>query len=219
MRVKKVLLLALHGMCIGVILLLVGFIILKKSTNQDSKLLTEFQKVIQESQAELQIMNEVQFKKIRVSTIQYSYTNAELWLNRAKWIYAKSDSMLGLVDNLQQKFDLNQLYRLQGQVSLFKNQALATVDNDTTMLYYFPSFTTNDWLFQSWKNDSPQKYATQLSALKVDIIHVFSASMNYYAKKTGYDGMICCAGYEPVLSRSSINPIIGEQVFYDLSLN
>jgi hypothetical protein len=219
MRVKKVLLLALHGMCIGVILLLMGFIVLKKSTNQDSKLLSDSQMVIEESRQELQIIKEEQFKQIRVFFSQHQNINNELWLNRAKWIYAKSDSMLVLVDSLQQKFDLNQLYCLQGQVSLFKNQAWATVENDTSMLLYFPSFTPNDWLFQSWKNDSPQKFATQLSALKVDIIHIFSASMNYYAQKTGYDGMICCAGYEPVLSRSPINPIIGEQVFYDLSLN
>jgi hypothetical protein len=218
MRVKNILLLALHGMCIGVILLLVGFIVWKKSTNQDGKLLSESQMVLEQSQAELQIIKEEQFKKIRVSSVQYLNKNDELWLNRAKWMYAKSDSMLVLVDSLQQKFEPNLLYYVQGQVSLFKNQAWATVENDTSMLHYFPSFTPSDWLFQSWKNDSPQKFDTQLSSLKADIMDICSASMNYYAKKTGGADM-CCAGHDPVFSRTQINPRIGEQVSYDLSLN
>jgi hypothetical protein len=219
MRVKNILLLALHGMCIGVILLLLGFIVWKKSTNQDSKLLSEFQIALEQSQQELQIIKEEQFKKIRVSSVQYLNKNDELWLNRAKWMYAKSDSMLVLVDSLQQKFNPNLLYYVQGQVSLYKNQAWATVENDTSMMHYFPSYTPDDWLFQSWKNDSPQKFATQLSVLKADIIEICSASMNYYAKRTGDEGMICCAGYDPAFSRTQINPRIGEQVSYDLSLN
>jgi hypothetical protein len=219
MRVKNILLLAFHGMCIGVILLLMGFIVWKKSTNQDGKLLSDSQMVIEKSRQELHIIKEEHLKQIRVFFSQDQNINNEIWLNRAKWMCAKSDSMLVLVDSLQQKFDLNQLYRLQGQVSLFKNQAWATVENDTSMLHYFPSFTPSDWLFQSWKNDSPQKFDTQLSSLKADIIHICSASMNYYAKKTGDEGMICCVGYDLAFSRTQINPRIGEQVSYDLSLN
>jgi hypothetical protein len=218
MRVKNILLLALHGMCIGVILLLMGFIVWKKSTNQDAKLLSESRMVLEQSRQELQIIKEEELIKIREKSLNSPTVIRNIFCNRAKWMCAKSDSMLVLVDSLQQKFDLNQLYHLQGQVSLYKNQAWATVENYTSMLHYFPSFTPNDWLFQSWKNDSPQKFDTQLSALKADIVSICSSSMNYFEKKTGGEGISCCFGYDPVLSRSQINPSTGEEVSYELTL-
>jgi hypothetical protein len=219
MRLKTILLLATHGMCIGVILFLLGFIVLKKMNNKDRDVLIKAKFSIEKSDKQMHIIKEEQWKQTKVQSERYPNDKNIDWYQKAKMISTKTDSMLVLVDSLQNHFSLELLYNLQGQANVFKNQAWETVLFDTSMLNCFPSFVPSDWLFQSWTQDAPYKFATNLSALKADIWSIGTATLGYCQKKTGSDDLICCAGYEPVISKSIINPSVGEQISYDLLLS
>ncbi len=208
----------LHGMCIMVIISLTAFIVLEKTTDQNESLQAEWQFALRVGATEIEKSNHNLFKSIRKSIKQDSSDRSMEYWRKTQMVVSESEAMRLLLDSLQQKTNVNLLYEVQGKLSNYRTILWKVANFEPyigeTMNYLAP----NDWLFQSWKNQSPDQFITTLEQTKAEIRLAETNVLNYFLMNC-IPYYFCNFGWDqPLLWFDQLAPATGDLVTANITL-
>lgn len=181
MRLKTMLLPALHTVCIGAVLLLAGVVVREKWGDCEADVLREARSALDTCLPGVRLIYQKNLAIVERNTADYH--RGKDWPQRAKKIRALADSMFVLLESLEQKPDSGLVYEAQDELRVFRFKAWELTNFDPMGEAVLPKSWPPGWLIQSWKHDSPEVFAIMLAQAQVDIGLIESGIMNLLREK------------------------------------
>ncbi len=217
MPMKLNLSISFHALCIVIVLSLGSFIVIQLSDNCNTALQKELQFSFKSARENIKKEDQKSYKFIKKQAIEYENPNNLKYEQAAHTAISMTNSIIKLLDSLQQKPTSQFVADVQGNMSLHRSQLWELIDYDPYFSTSLPLLNSQDWLYQSWENDSREQFNALLERAKLNVVFIENFVLGYCSIKVRGSGDYFDR-FSPWISFTQIAPQVGDTVTADVSL-
>lgn len=218
MRLKTTLLYVFHTACIGAVLSLAGFVVREKWGDGEADLQREMRAAMNVASANIDYYNKDYLTAIEQYVGRKPSPNLIGIWQRASALQVKSDSMVVLLDGLNQQPNAEQLFLVQANLRIycFEAQRIMSPYFQQNLIDKLPIFDPPDWLFRAWKHNPPEQFANELAEATVKVRLIELAALSNCLRQTGIETDCSFEKQGILLDFDEIGPAVGDTVRADL---